>query len=134
MRSNTLSPAVGPFVVFYDASCEFCRRARRLVEHLVTRVPLRFVDGNDPAAMRDWPMIDPAAARESVLVLDPLGRVSSGFDAFVTLMAAASPSIALIQPLLRRPPFSTLGEALYHWIAGHRGTISARLMSSSGHP
>ena len=123
--------AIPAYTVFYDANCRLCAASRRRLERLRPRARLTFVDLRDDAAMRDFPMVDRAAGLRQMFVLDPAGKLTGGYDAFLSLV----PTIPLVRPfgpLLRLPPVRMIGRAAYRWVARNRYRLGGAVSCEGG--
>ena len=57
--------------VLYDADCGFCERCRRWLENQPKLIPLEFVAGGSPEAVRRFPdLVVPGRAEELIVVSD----------------------------------------------------------------
>src|SRR2546428_1202423 len=83
------------YYVFYDAQCQLCVRSRRTVERLRPSDAVVFVDVQDQAAMRRFPMVDRNAGLGQMFVLDPKGNLAGGYDGLLSLL----PALRLLRPL-----------------------------------
>jgi predicted DCC family thiol-disulfide oxidoreductase YuxK len=119
------------YVVFYDGTCELCRRICRYLAWLRADAPLMFVDASDPAAVAQWPQIDYHQAQDQVFVLDPRGGIHRGFGSVVRLMEAAAPVSRMFSPLLRLPGVYHLGQLGYDMISHRRHQISRTLFGKT---
>ena len=119
------------YYVFYDAQCRLCARSRRTVERLRPTADVVFVDVQDQAAMRRFPIVDRRAGFGQMFVLDPAGTVAGGYDALLSLL----PTLRLLRPLrplLRLRPVRALGRRVYAWVARHRYRLGGRVDCASG--
>ena len=108
-----------PYIAFYDAHCRLCSRSKQTIQRMDGVAPIRWIDLNDDARMRDFPMIDRAAARGQMFVLDPDRRLTGGYDAVVTLLKNTR-LFRPVAPLLDWGPIRSIGWRVYRWIATNR--------------
>ena len=119
------------YYVFYDAHCRLCARSRRAIERLRPTAAVTFVDVQDPAAMQAFPMVDRAAGMGQMFVVDPDGKLSGGYDGFVTLV----PTLRLLRPLkrvMRWGPVRAVGRRVYAWVAKNRYRLGGRMECHDG--
>lgn len=108
------------YTLFYDGQCRFCRASAWSIRRWLGKTRTMLVDSTDPAAMRQYPQVDPAAAQEQMFVLSPDGLLAGGYDGAVLLLQAF-PMLHPLLPILRWAPIHRLGHRTYRWIARHRG-------------
>jgi len=104
-------------LLFYDGDCGFCRRwiARWRAR---TGKAVDYVPFQRTFVRRRW-RVTRAAARQSVQLLEPSGRRSSGAEAVARVLGRA-PRLALVSRLMRAPGVRTAAALIYHLIARHR--------------
>jgi predicted DCC family thiol-disulfide oxidoreductase YuxK len=109
-------PARAPVRIYYDGTCGFCERSVRLIPalFLLPGAELR-------AAQSEPPIESEMRARNSWVIVDPRGTHHTGFRA-VAALAAASPLLWSLAPILQRPWLARLGERAYALVARHRTT------------
>jgi predicted DCC family thiol-disulfide oxidoreductase YuxK len=119
------------YYVFYDASCRLCARSRRTIERMKPTADVTFVDVQDEGAMRAFPTVDRQAGLAQMFVMDPAGRLSGGYDAFLSLL----PALRLLRPLrpaLRFAPVRAIGRRVYRWVARNRYRLGGRVSCQNG--
>ncbi len=112
--------AAGRAVLLYDGQCGFCLES---VKRLRILDLFGWVDPLDVHQQPDLPKLHPSLTpqrceREMVLI-EPTGRLSGGFDAF-RQMAPHLPMVWPILPLFWLPGARHIGRAIYRWIAANR--------------
>lgn len=107
--------------IVYDGLCPLCIRTMAVVDVLDGGRRLEYVD-----LEADWARAReraPSLTREDALaamhVVTPAGGIFRGFDGFRAL-AAATPALRLVAPLLYIPPIPPLGRGVYRWVAARR--------------
>jgi len=106
-------------VLLYDGECGFCLRQ---VERLRARV-------GDAVAFEayqeaHWVNIRKENLAQSVHLVDGDGSVSSGTEAVFRTLAAGGKHRLLYSMYRRLPAFAAVSEAVYRWIARHRGRLA----------
>lgn len=108
-------------VLVYDGDCGFCtywaRRWRQKVDRQVAIVALQ-----DEA--RRPPGLSTAALKEAVHLVDADGSVRRGADAVLALMARRWNYRPLYWLYRFVPPLRWISDAVYRWVANHRGLVS----------
>lgn len=110
--------------VYYDPTCELCRRYRAWLEVQPTWVPLSFVPTTAEAARVLLPQI-PWLGTELVVVADD-GATWIGPAAFLTCLWATRRYRGWSRRLAG-PAFAPLAERFFHSISSNRGRIGAFL-------
>jgi predicted DCC family thiol-disulfide oxidoreductase YuxK len=119
--------ARGPYFIFYDGHCRICARSRQTLQRIApASADLRFVDIRHPASLARFPMINPAAVERQMFVLDPVGHLSGGYDALVSLIPALG-AARWLAAILDWPPLRDLGRRAYQWIARNRYRLGGSL-------
>lgn len=119
------------YFVFYDGNCRICTRSRRMIQRLRTSADLVFVDAQDPAAMRPFPILGRDASLGQIHVLNPAGELAGGYDGLLALVPAL-PTFRPLHPLLRWRPVRALGAKVYRWIARNRYRIGGSVSCENG--
>ncbi|MFQ5671275.1 MAG: lipase maturation factor family protein [Acidobacteriota bacterium] len=114
------SPTGKPFLI-YDGECGFCRhwvaRWRRLTEGSFDDAPYQKVAG--------WfPDISPERFAETVHLVEPDGRVTTGAEAVFRSLASRPLLRGLLAAYRLLPGFAGASEALYRRIAARRAGFS----------
>ena len=65
------------------------------------------------------PVLTPERCRSEMILLEPNGRLSGGFDAFARLCVRL-PLLWPFAPLVRLPGAAWAGSRAYRWVATHR--------------
>jgi predicted DCC family thiol-disulfide oxidoreductase YuxK len=104
-------------LLIYDGDCGFCRRWvarwRRWTGERVSYAPSQDV-------ARDFPQIPAQRFRESVVLIEPDGRVSYGAEAAARSLAVRAPGKVLLWIYLRVPAARAFGEWAYRGVARRR--------------
>lgn len=108
--------------VFYDRSCELCRRCRAWLEVQPTWVPLQFVAADAEVGRRYLPQV-PWLGTELVVIGDD-GATWVGPAAFLTCLWATKRYRGWSR-WLSGPAFAPLAERFFHAISSNRGRIGA---------
>lgn len=103
--------------IYYDHDCGFCWRAVRLIKTFCY-MPQASIAG----AQTVPDIAAELAQRNSWIVVDGAGKRHYSYDG-VTVVAAASPLLLPLLPLLNFAPVAWLGEHLYRFVATHRRSI-----------
>jgi predicted DCC family thiol-disulfide oxidoreductase YuxK len=118
LLSAWVDVAPGARLVVWDDTCSFCKRFTGVVQRVDAWGGLRWQGSSAPAAYAGTG-ITAEAALHAIQVVEPDGRVRSGFDA-VTGILAVLPGGFLIAPWLALPPVARLGEKAYGHVAARR--------------
>ncbi len=112
--------ARGRAVLLYDGQCGFCLES---VKRLRVLDLFGWVDPVDfhrqPDLARLHPSLTPERCRSEMILLEPNGRLSGGFDAFQR-MCPHLPMLWGLVPLVYLPGARWMGTRLYRWVAEHR--------------
>lgn len=112
--------AGGRAVLLYDGRCGFCRAS---VTQLRVLDLLGWIDPADMHGQPDLSKLHPALTmercRSEMVLVEPNGRLSGGFDAF-RRMSRHLPLLWPLLPFLYLPGAAWLGRKAYRWIAAHR--------------
>lgn len=110
----------GRAMLLYDGQCGFCLESLRRLEVLDL---FRWVDPLDfhkqPDVAHLHPLLTPERCRSEMVLLEPNGRISGGFDAF-RRMSPHCPMLWPVVPLLYVPGVPQIGRRVYAWVAAHR--------------
>jgi predicted DCC family thiol-disulfide oxidoreductase YuxK len=102
--------------IYYDQDCGFCFRSVRLIKAFLSK-GVKIVGAQTVAEIdRDMQQ------RNSWVVIDETGSKRYGYDG-VVVVAAASPVLRPLLPLLKLPRIARLGERIYGYVANHRRSI-----------
>jgi len=111
------------FQVLFDGGCGLCTRSVAWLRHLDRHQMLRFVD-----ITTDWeaiatahPGLERDACAVAMHVIDPDGRITTGFDGFRTI-AWVLTTLAPLAPFLHVPGVPFIGRRVYRYVAAHRTT------------
>lgn len=112
--------ARGRAVLLYDGQCGFCVMS---VKRLRVLDVFGWVDPLDCHTQPDLstlhPSLTPERCQSEMILLEPNGRVSGGFDAFRRLCRHL-PLLMGLSPLAWLPAARWVGTRLYRWVAMHR--------------
>jgi len=112
--------ARGRAVLLYDGRCGFCLES---VKRLRVLDLWGWVDPLDfhaqPDLRRFHPALTPERCRSEMVLLEPNGRLSGGFQAFARL-SRHLPLLWPFAPLTWLPGASAVGGWVYRWVASHR--------------
>lgn len=105
-------------ILVYDGECGFCRRWigrwRGWTGERVEYAPFQ-------EAARDFPQIPIERFRESVVLIEPGGRVTDAAEAVARSLAVRPAGRTLLWIYLHFPGARAVSEAAYRWVANHRG-------------
>ena len=118
LLSAWVDVAPGARLVVWDDTCSFCKRFAGAVQRVDAWSGLRWQGSSTPAAYAGAGITSEAASK-AIQLVEPDGRVRSGFDA-VTGILAVLPGGFLIAPWLALPPAARFGEKAYGHVAAHR--------------
>jgi predicted DCC family thiol-disulfide oxidoreductase YuxK len=107
-------------MLLYDGLCGFCLasvKRLRVLDLFGYVDPLDFHRQPDLTALS--PHLTPERCRSEMVLLEPNGRVSGGFEAFRRLCRRL-PILWWLLPFVSLPGASWAGKAAYRWIAAHR--------------
>ncbi|MBI4341647.1 MAG: DUF393 domain-containing protein [Candidatus Omnitrophica bacterium] len=107
-------------LLLYDGNCGFCLESVKRVRVLDVFGwvdPLNF--HLQPDLTRLSPALTPQRARSEIILIEPNGRVSGGFEAFQRLTRRL-PSLWVLAPLVHLPGAGWIGGRVYRWVAEHR--------------
>jgi predicted DCC family thiol-disulfide oxidoreductase YuxK len=105
-------------LVVWDDSCSFCRRWVAWFRRLDAFGAFRFVGASSAEAYAGTG-VTPAAAAEAMQLVEPDGRVLSGYDA-VRGIIAVLPGGFLLAPWMAFPGVPRVGRARYRRVAARR--------------
>jgi predicted DCC family thiol-disulfide oxidoreductase YuxK len=138
-RRQALQAERGRALLLYDGRCGFCLES---VRRLRTLDLFGWVDPADfhqqPALERLNPALTVARCRSEMVLLEPNGRLSGGFDAFAR-MTAKLPLLWGLAPFVRLPGAAWAGRRVYRWVAArryllHRNPVCAANQCALPHP
>ena len=110
----------GRAVLLYDGRCGFCVASvtrLRILDLFGWVDPLDFHAQPDLARLH--PALTPERCRSEMVLVEPNGRLSGGFDAFARLTRPL-PLLWWAAPLVRLPWAPWMGRRIYRWVAAHR--------------
>ena len=110
----------GRAILLYDGRCGFCLESvkrLRVVDLFGWVDPLDFHMQPDLAKLS--PALTPERCRSEMVLIEPNGRVSGGFDAFARL-SLHLPLLWWTAPLVHLPGASWVGTRVYQWVATPR--------------
>lgn len=129
VASKVVGVALRDLTVYYDSECAFCQWARHLLQRLDHEHRLTFIDFREDAEASYSQEVMTGAMH----VLDPDGKWSAGYDAFVRI-SRALPGLRPISAVLMWCPVRWLGTRLYRLVARNRYGISSLLFRVAGVP
>ena len=119
-RRQEANAAAGRGLLLYDGRCGFCLES---VKRLQAADVFGWVDPLDfhaqPDLSRLHPTLTPERCRSEMVLLEPNGRVSGGYDAFARLTLRL-PLLMWLAPLAHFPGMRRVGAGAYRWIAARR--------------
>jgi predicted DCC family thiol-disulfide oxidoreductase YuxK len=116
----------GRAVLLYDGQCGFCISSvakLRVLDLFGWVDPLDF--HAQPELARIHPALTPDRCRSEMVLLEPNGMLTGGFDAFARL-ARSVPLLWGAALLAGLPGVPWLGRKAYRWVAEHRGLFHRR--------
>ena len=115
--------ARGRAILLYDGQCGFCLESvkrLRVLEVFKWVDPLDFHAQPDLSKLNPW--LTPERCRSEMVLVEPNGKLSGGFDAF-RRMSWHLPMVWPLVPSLYLPGVKWIGRATYRWIATHRDLL-----------
>lgn len=110
----------GRALLLYDGHCGFCLES---VQHLRVLDVFSWIDPLDFHRQPDLPRLHaaltPARCRSEMVLVEPNGHLSGGFDAFMR-MTRHVPMLMPLWPVVHLPGAKRIGRRVYRWIAAHR--------------
>ncbi len=125
--------AVGRGVLLYDGQCGFCLESvkrLRILDFFGWVDPLDFHTQPDLSQLH--PMLTPERCRSEMVLLEPSGRLSGGFEAFRRLCRHLLLLMPML-PLVYLPGASWVGTRVYRWVADHRYLLHRNPMCHTNH-
>lgn len=119
-RHQVVNATRGRAALLYDGQCGFCLESikrLRVLDLFGWVDPLDF--HRQPDLSKLSPTLTPERCRSEMILLEPNGRLSGGFEAFVRL-SRHLPLLWPIAPFVHLPGASWIGTRVYRWIATHR--------------
>jgi len=107
-------------VLLYDGQCGFCLssiKRLRVLDLFGWVDPLDFHTQPDLARLN--PVLTPERCRSEMVLVEPNGRLSGGFQAFARLTRHL-PLLMWLAPLTHLPGADWVGSRVYRWVATHR--------------
>jgi hypothetical protein len=122
MRDEAMKRSVTTDVL-YDGGCGVCTRSVAWLRAVDRDGRLRFVDiiANWEHLEARYPGLRRADCLDAMHVVDPEGRITSGYDGVRTLAWRLS-WLRILAPLLHLPGVPWLGRRVYRYVAMHRAT------------
>ena len=111
-------------LLIYDGECDFCREWIARWRH-VTGDAVDYAPSQQVAS--DFPDIPPERFRDSVVLIEPGGRVTSGAEAVFRALAEAPGRSLGLECYERLPGFVAVSEFAYRLIARHRNAAFVSL-------
>jgi predicted DCC family thiol-disulfide oxidoreductase YuxK len=118
----------GRAILLYDGQCGFCLESvkrLRILDLFGWVDPLDFHVQPDLAKLH--PALTPERCRSEMVLLEPNGRLSGGFQAFARLTRRL-PLLMGFAPLVHLPGSSWVGTRVYRWVAAHRYLLHRHAM------
>ncbi len=119
-RRQHLHAERGRAMLLYDGRCGFCLssvKRLRVLDLFGWVDPLDF--HTQPDLTRLNPALTPERCRSEMILIEPNGRLSGGFQAFAR-MTRRLPLLWWLAPLAHLPGASWVGTRAYRWVAAHR--------------
>ena len=119
-RRQAANAEAGRGVLLYDGQCGFCLESVkrfRVLDLFGWLDPLDF--HRQPDLAKFHPTLTPQRCRSEMILLEPNGKLSGGFDAFAR-MTRRLPLLWVFWPLVHLPGAAWIGTRLYRWVATHR--------------
>ncbi len=119
-RRQERQAAQGRAILLYDGRCGFCLESLkrlRVLDVFGWVDPLDF--HRQPDLTRLHPALTPERCRSEMVLVEPDGLLSGGFDAFVRLTRHL-PLLMGFAPLVHLPGAGWVGTRVYRWVATHR--------------
>jgi len=120
-------------ILLYDGHCGFCLES---IKRLRVLDLFGWVDPLDfhaqPNLSRLHPALTPERCRSEMILVEPNGRLSGGFQAFVQL-SVRLPLLWILAPLTHLPGVAWVGTRSYRWIATHRYLLHRNPICTSNH-
>ncbi|MBI2495761.1 MAG: DUF393 domain-containing protein [Candidatus Omnitrophica bacterium] len=110
-------------VLLYDGRCGFCLwsvKRLRVLDLFGWVDPLDF--HAQPDLTRLNPALTPERCRSEMVLVEPNGRLSGGFQAFARLTRRL-PLLMWLAPLTHLPGADWIGTRVYRWVATHRNLL-----------
>jgi len=117
---QTVNAKRGRAVLLYDGQCGFCLesiRRLRVLDLFGWVDPVDFHAQPDLAKLN--PALTPERCRSEMVLLEPNGRLSGGFQAFARLTYRL-PFLMWLAPFAHLPGADWVGTRIYRWVAAHR--------------
>lgn len=109
--------------ILFDPSCNFCRRCVEWLREQPAHLELEFLPGDSDLASSRFPELDPTRLKTELTVVDDMGGVYLGDDAYLICLYALQEyrgwSIRLSSPINRPFVRTALGA-----VTRHRHTLS----------
>ncbi len=110
-------------VLLYDGQCGFCLESvkrLRILDLFGWVDPLDFHTQPDLAKLN--PALTPERCRSEMVLIEPNGRLSGGFQAFARL-SRRLPLLLWLAPVVHLPGANWVGTRIYRWVAAHRALL-----------
>lgn len=110
----------GRALLLYDGNCGFCLESvkrLRVLDIFGWVDPLNF--HKQPDLSKIHPVLTSQRCRSEMVLIEPNGRLSGGFDTFARLTHHL-PTLWVLAPFVHLPGASWVGRRAYQWIAAHR--------------
>ncbi len=110
----------GRAILLYDGRCGFCLESIKRLRVLDLFGWIDLLDFHlQPDLPKLNPTLTPERCRSEMILIEPNGRLSGGFDAF-RRMCPRMPMLWVVLPLVYLPGARWVGRRLYRWVATHR--------------
>ena len=117
-REHNQSKAHG--ILIYDGHCGFCLESIKRLQALDLFEWIQLRDFQTERGLSELHAeLTPERCRSEMILIEPGGRLTGGFDAFRRL-SVRLPLLRLLSPLLYIPGVAWVGRRTYRWIADHR--------------
>ncbi|WP_376793100.1 thiol-disulfide oxidoreductase DCC family protein [Thermoflexus sp.] len=122
----------GEVILLFDGRCGFCTRAIRWLKRWDRWDRIRPVPFQRPGAPEHYGLTR-EACEQAVWAITPNGARHRGASAILVAVGAAL-GCPWLQTLYRLPVFRPIADALYEWVAAHRGRLPGVRPYCEEHP
>ncbi len=119
-------------VLIFDGACGFCTRAARWVQRWDRQGRIRLVPFQQPGAPERYGLTREACA-QAAWAITPDGARHRGAAAVLVALGEAM-GCPWIRRLYSLPPARWIADALYEWVAAHRGRLPGVRPHCEEHP
>jgi predicted DCC family thiol-disulfide oxidoreductase YuxK len=120
--------------LIYDGECDFCTQAAQWALDHAWPGALEAVPCESGERERRFPQVSTEDCLQAVQLVLPDGRVLAGSDAAPEILKRfRGPQWRAASQVMRAPGVRHLARPAYHYIAEHRGKLSALFAAPDGH-